>query len=42
MISDTRFSLELETLNRLLKIGLVRKPEYNFARTVLERQIGEV
>ena len=35
-------SKELEVLSGLFKIGLVREPEYSFAREVLENRKGEV
>ena len=35
---DIRLSKELEILDRLRDIGLVKTEEYNFAREILERQ----
>lgn len=40
--SDPRLSRELDTLDRLLKIGIIGNEEYSFARGVLEKQAGVV
>ena len=43
MIQDyEKLSREMDTLERLRKIGLVKDTEYSFVKSILERNQGEL